>query len=44
MTSGQARMPGNPSNGNLIAEPRLADYSEAERTPGFSAITGIEYR
>jgi len=29
-------------NGNLIPEPRLLDYSHAERTPGFSTITVVE--
>jgi hypothetical protein len=34
----------DPADGNLIAEPHLADYSEGERTPGLSPITDIEYR
>jgi hypothetical protein len=33
-----------PADGNRIPEPRLADYSNGSRTPGFSPITDIEYR
>ena len=29
------------SDGNQIAEPILADYVRAERTPGFSPITDV---
>jgi hypothetical protein len=39
--SSQAGSFGDPSDGNRIAEPELRDYVRAERTPGFSPITGI---
>jgi hypothetical protein len=29
------------SNGNMIPEPQLSDYSYASRTPGFSEATDI---
>ncbi len=32
---------GDPSDGNRITEPELRDYVRAERTPGFSPLTGV---
>lgn len=32
---------GDISNGNLISEPNLSDYSHATRTPGFSEVYDI---
>jgi hypothetical protein len=32
---------GDASDGNRIAEPELKDYVRAERTPGFSPVTGV---
>jgi hypothetical protein len=31
----------DPSNGNLISEPSLADFDHASRTPGFSQVYDI---
>jgi hypothetical protein len=47
MTSGHAQFPRDTANGNLIPEPSMAsvsNVSHADRTPGFSPITDIEYR
>lgn len=40
----QAQNPAELADGNRIAAPLLADYTQGERMPGFSPITDIEYR